>query len=207
MTEPTTYFQHAEYLAIALGRRALTPTRAAVAMFVAMNCKGTSGVNATVGAGRIAAELDISERQVWRHVAELVADGWFEQTQKPTRGSKGHPGRRARYRLTVPHIFTSPDSTVFPLTSQRDEVSHETPVDNPAETSDDFQKAAESSDVWDPNRLTLSAQSHDIATPENVSVLRTKCSTSDGTANNSSRTQPKDARETPAATARRKGIR
>lgn len=181
MSDPVTYFEWTQLLAIALGRRALSPGKAAVATFVAMNCRGITGVNAYVDAARIALELDMSERQVWRHVTDLVDGGWFEQTQKPTRGSKGHGGRRARYRLTRAHLFTSHDSGLFRVTEPAATTSHENTGDDNPEPSHDSVESLESSDTLAPNRLTLQAESSDIATPENVAVLRRDCSTTDGT--------------------------
>lgn len=97
-------FEFLRYLALVMGRKRLHPVRASVAQFVALGCKGTTGTGATVDAQQIGLELGVTERQVWRHVEWLVDNGWLEQTEKPTRGLKGKPGRRARYRLTRPTI-------------------------------------------------------------------------------------------------------
>lgn len=180
-SEPVTYFEWTQLLAIALGRRALNPGKAAVGSFVAMSCKGITGVNAYVDAHRIASELDMSERQVWRHVSDLVEAGWFEQTQKPTRGTKGKAGRRARYRLTRAHVFTSHESTLFRVTDAHVATSHESPEDDTPEPSHESPEDAESSDTPDPNRLTLQAESSDIAERGNGTVLRLTELRTDGT--------------------------
>jgi len=104
MSDQIDLFEYLRHVALVQGRRQLHPVRASVVMFVALDSHGISGTRATVDAVTIATELGISPRQVWRHVEWAVENGWLEQTEKPTRGLKGKPGRRARYRLTRPAI-------------------------------------------------------------------------------------------------------
>ncbi len=70
-------------------------------VLVGLSCTGTTGANVTIDAPAIATALNTSERTVWRRLRPLVGR-WLVQTVKPTRGSGGEAGRRARYRLVIP---------------------------------------------------------------------------------------------------------
>lgn len=102
-------FEWLPLLALATGRKMIKAPQASVAMFIALSADGTSGEGATVDAGRLAVELGVSERQVWRHVRDLVDGGWIALSSPAIRGQKGKPGsgRRARYRLTSPRLDLS----------------------------------------------------------------------------------------------------
>lgn len=77
------FFAWLQHLGVAIARKKLTNSAAGTAIFVALSSTGTSGEDATVDARRIAAEIGLSERQVWRHWKTLVAAGWFAQTALP----------------------------------------------------------------------------------------------------------------------------
>lgn len=72
-----------------------------VLTLMALTCRGTSGVDAVVNVDDLAAALRVSERTVWRRL-DPVLGTWLLQTTKPTTGTAGRRGRRARYRLRVP---------------------------------------------------------------------------------------------------------
>lgn len=159
--DPMRLFEWLPTLALASGRKMLTAPQAGVALFVALSTSGKTGEGATIEADRLATELAISVRQVWRHVEHLVDNGWLEQTQKPTRATKGRPGRKARYRLTDPRLVLSNESARIVchdgtgtrhtnppedrLTDPHGTVSHDDPADP----------------VDSPNRVTFLAESCD----------------------------------------------
>jgi hypothetical protein len=108
-------FQWLEHLAIAQGnpkveRPKVSARHGAVAMWLAILSHGTSGKRITVNAERIAAELSVSTRTVWRGFYQLVGDGWFERTSAPTRptADEGEP-RKAEYRMTLPRLVLACD--------------------------------------------------------------------------------------------------
>jgi len=72
-----------------------------VLVVMALTCRGTTGVDAVVNVDDLAAALRISERTVWRRL-DPVLGTWLLQTTKPTTGTAGRRGRRARYRLRIP---------------------------------------------------------------------------------------------------------
>lgn len=164
---PLKLFEWLPMVALAAGRKILLGPRVGVALFIALSSKGMTGQGATIDACRLATELGISERQVWRHVEALVDEGWVEQTQKPTRATKGRPGRRARYRLTDPCLNLSDDSDPIRLPEPTVTTSDETPTNHvtepPANTSHEGPKQP----VDNPNRLTFPTESSDIAESEN----------------------------------------
>lgn len=159
--EPLELFPWMELLALATGRKLVTQQANAIAMFVALSSKGTTGRDATIKAPRLSIELGISERQVWRYFKKLCDDGWLVRTSAPTRGEGGGKGRIARYRLTYPRVFVSHDMGSNRLTDRGVGVSH------------DQAGTTESSDTLGVNRLTLSAESSDIAERENGTVTPT----------------------------------
>jgi hypothetical protein len=165
---PLGLFEFLRVVAVAVGRGKLTRGRAAVAMLAALSSSGTSGSNATVKAKALATELDVSERQVWRHFRALVDEGWFEQTAKPTRGYKGERGRVARYRLTSPRVWMAGDNSDNRVPDPSGEASHGNAG------------IGESSDTFTPNRVTLSAEPSATTTPESGTVSPSYGSTSDG---------------------------
>jgi hypothetical protein len=110
-------------------RARVMAVRDAVALMIAVDSKGTTGTEARVDAARIAATLatlGISERTVWRHVDVLVQAGWLTRTEPPTRGRRGQPGRKARYRLTAPGSDSSHDSNRNRVTPHCGSLSFET---------------------------------------------------------------------------------
>lgn len=72
-----------------------------LAMRVALDGRGTTGTGVCVNADGLAEALGCSTRTIWKRLEPLV-ESWLVQTAKPTRGTSGRPGRRARYRLRVP---------------------------------------------------------------------------------------------------------
>lgn len=106
MKAPPLLFEWLEVLAVASARKVLKGPTVGVALFIALSSRGTSGEDATIDDLRLSAELGVSRRQVWRHVADLIDGGWLEQSAPPVRGRTGHPGsgRKARYRLTLPRL-------------------------------------------------------------------------------------------------------
>lgn len=157
-------FEWQETLALAAARKLLKPPEFGIALFVALTASGTSGEGACIDAARIALEVDLSERQVWRHWHKLRDLGWFEQTSKPIRTGSGH-GKRARYRLTLPPLDLS-------LGGLPDRVTEE-----PAVMS---QGGGSPSDTFDTDRLTLSDSPSDIAEREHGTVLPSDGLPSDG---------------------------
>jgi hypothetical protein len=116
--------------------RAKAPDRARarrydVAELVAFDGDNTTGTNCPIRAEVIANLLGISARSVERDVRDLVAEGLLVQTQKPTRGTKGNAGRKARYRATLPGENLSDDSKRNRATSSGVTVS-----DDDSESSD-----------------------------------------------------------------------
>jgi hypothetical protein len=85
-------FEFLEAVHIALARRLLAPAQASVAGLIAVWSPGTNAEDATVDAARLAIELDVSERTIWRHVRALVDGGWMVQTEAPKRQTA--PGER-----------------------------------------------------------------------------------------------------------------
>ena len=160
-----TLFGFLRVLAAAAGRGKVSRSQLGVAMFVALECNGLTGLGATIDASRISAELGISERQVWRHFTAMCQLGWFEQTHKPTRGYRGEAGRRARYRLTSPRL----DMTGVVQLPKR-----------PEGTSDESAEAAESHDSAAMDRLTVSVESNDVGEPGLGTVSPSDGSPSDG---------------------------
>lgn len=104
--ESNLLFPFLRLVAIATARKKLTPRNAGVAIWVALGSSGTTGENAVVDTVELSRELGMSPRTAQRAWAELLAEGWFEQTSEARRGSPGKPGsgRRARYRLCLPSI-------------------------------------------------------------------------------------------------------
>lgn len=123
VSEPINLFRFLEHLAIAQGRKIIPAQRASVAMFIALDGKATTGADCRVDAGRIAAEIGLSERQVWRHVAALVEQKWLTQTVKANRRSRGKSGVRAAYRLTEPRLDLSDGSGANRVTRAAEQMS------------------------------------------------------------------------------------
>lgn len=101
---PVELFEFLRVLEVAGHRRKLTRMVERVARLAAFDSDGTTGQHVVVNVERIAAELGISDRQVWQHFGTARDLGWFTQTQAPARGKQGVPGRRARYCCTVPPL-------------------------------------------------------------------------------------------------------
>lgn len=212
-------FHFLRTVAVASGRGKLTRVQAAVAVLTALDSDGTTGTGVVVNAGRTAEELDISERQMWRHFRALVAAGWFEQTVKPTKGSAGEGGRRARYRVRVPLLDlglpglptatdrltpavedVSDDRTGVRVTPSRDLVTDDAPQERlttpTVDVAHDDTAEPVSSDSFGVDRLTVSAEPSDIAEREVGTVPTSDGSTSDGsTSSGPVATEPQDARE------------
>lgn len=112
-------FEWLQYLAMGTGRKWLNQREAAAALFIGLSCSGRTGEDATIDAERLATEMSVSERQVWRYVESLVDKGWIALSQPAVRGLKGKPGsgRRARYRLTRPFVPMSDQMATYGLTS------------------------------------------------------------------------------------------
>ena len=110
-----------EHFAVAVGHgkvKTAAPDRAvAVALFLAVWSEGTTGQRAVIRDARLATELGVSSRTIWRDVADLVELGWLQKTQGSTRGRNGQKGRKARYRLAVPRLDLSLGSLPDQLTS------------------------------------------------------------------------------------------
>lgn len=151
-------FEFLLLLAVALGRRKITGPQASVAIFVALTSRGTTGERAQIKAARIATELGLSERQVWRHFRALLELGWFKQTEQPKRSKPGERARFARYRLTPPALDLSLDTGNLRVTPPAVEASHGSV------------EAGQPSDTFDPNRLTLSDLPSDIPERESGTV-------------------------------------
>ena len=187
MHEPVTLFEWLPELALASGRKMLTAQQVSVAMFIALSTKGKTGQGGTIDADRLAMELDISVRQVWRYVDVLTDGGWIERTQKPTRGTKGRPGRKARYRLTRPHVVLSHDPEVFACHDDADERHTNQEPDRVPDPSDEMSHEVHEEPVDNPNRVTFPAESCDIAerdpgtvTPADGSTTTTSTSVTTG---------------------------
>lgn len=133
--------------------------REAVALLVALDSRGTTGDQAVVRVSAIAQRLGLSERQVYRHVAGLCADGLL------TPSTTSAPGRAARYRLTLPRVAMS---GVTDDTSPRDDGRRSTPTDDTS-PRDDVRRTP---DTFGGQHLTLSGRTPDTSPPEDVGVLR-----------------------------------
>lgn len=90
-------------VAIALSRKRLTDTRAAIALLTAIDSKGMTGTEVVVNAEVTANVVGISVRHFWREFTGLCDAGWFEQTDRPARAAGRRAGRRARYRCMCPN--------------------------------------------------------------------------------------------------------
>ena len=154
-TDRPTLFEWQHLLSIAMARGVMPAKRAAVAMLIALDSRGTTGEDARVNDGQIALELGMHSVTVWRHVRALSEAGWLERVSAAVGAAKGKPGRRAVYRLTIPTLdlmgkglptdvdnpesssATTPDDATRPVDNSPDLVLHETqeiatrpPVDN-----------------------------------------------------------------------------
>lgn len=97
-------FEFLRLLAIAQARGVMTPKRAAVAMMIALDSRGTTGEDARVDDSQIVLELGVSRPTVWRHVRGLIDSGWLVRVSAAIGGSRGRPGTRAVYRLVIPEL-------------------------------------------------------------------------------------------------------
>jgi hypothetical protein len=166
--DPLELFDWLPVLALALGRKEISPQQASVALFVALSTKGTTGERGTVDLDRLELELGIGRRQLWRHFRAVCDRGWLQQTVWPTRGSGGERGRRARYRLTHPRLEVSHDSV------------HDRVPDTSAPKTHDDVSVSESCVTLPPNRVSLSSDSCDVAEREDGTVTPADGSTADG---------------------------
>ena len=152
-------FEWLQLVALAAGRGWITGKQASIAIFTGLSCSGTSAEGATINVNRLELELDIRERQIWRHFKVLCDQGWFEQTARPTRGDAGQAGRRARYRLTSPRLPVTLDPALSRLHVQG------------VGTTDDQSVSAESPVTSDLNHLSPGAESSVSPTPADGTVL------------------------------------
>jgi len=152
--EPLELFEWLPLLALALGRKQISGQQASVALFVALGTKGTTGKRGTVDMDRLEAELGLGRRQIWRHFGAIREQGWVEQTDRPTRGGSGEPGRRARYRLTRPRLVVSLETEADQVTAPSADVTH------------DDAPATESSVTSPADHVSLSARSCDTNAPD-----------------------------------------
>jgi hypothetical protein len=97
-------FEWWELMTIALARGVVPAKRAAVAMRIAQDSRGTTGEDARVDDQRIALELGMHYVTVWRHVKALSEAGWLVRVSVAVGAAKGKPGRRAVYRLAIPTL-------------------------------------------------------------------------------------------------------
>lgn len=168
---PMRLFEWLPMLALASGRKLLTAPQSGVALFVALSTTGKTGEGATIDADRLATELDISVRQVWRHVEHLTDNGWLEQTQKPTRATKGRPGRKARYRLTDPRLVLSDETPAFACHDDTEPRHTNQPENRLTPLPEDVSHDHPADPVDNANRLTFPAESCDIAERDPGTVL------------------------------------
>jgi hypothetical protein len=145
----------------------MTAQRGAVAVLVALEGKGTTGDNCVVNADRIAVELGLSERQVWRLVAQLVDDGWLQQTVKAAPGGRRGPGRRARYRLTSPAVLMSDERVTTSDAPMSDERVTEHAANSQTINGHGTPESVRRLSSNDPERLTFSGVTSDIAESKN----------------------------------------
>jgi hypothetical protein len=103
-TDRPLLFEWLDLLSVAMARGVLPAKRAAVAMQIALDSRGTTGDDARIDDAGIVLNLGVSRPTVWRHVAALVESGWMERTSAAIGAARGKPGRRAVYRLTIPTL-------------------------------------------------------------------------------------------------------
>lgn len=169
-----------ELYGIALARGGIRAGAAAVLIWIARTSKGLTGREATIDASRLAAELGLSERQIWRHVRTLTDAGWIERTTSATRGDKGKRGRRARYRLTRPLMFRSDETPLFPLTQIRKGMADVIAEEASGKRQTIPAGNAESPDVSVGNHLTFPNTSSDKNGQPAGTLLDTDGSDTDG---------------------------
>lgn len=173
-----------EALACASARGQVKQRVVELGVLAAIESRGTSGEDVTVPAST-AVKLGQSERQMRRHLADLVAAGWLVRTSAGTRGRAGQAGRLARYRLTVPSVDVSSDSA-DEMTPPHEEVSpepqelmtppHEEVSCDSAEDQMPDEGAAVSYDSQ--NHMTLSTTSDDTEHAQSRHCLPYQCSPS-----------------------------
>lgn len=175
-TDKPVLFEWLRLLAIAQARGSMPAKRAAVAVLIALDSRGTTGEDARVDDGQIALELGMHYVTVWRHVRALSGAGWLERVSAAVGAAKGKPGRRAVYRLTIPALDllgkglpTDGDNPESSSAVTPDDATRA--VDNSADlVLQDAQRIATRPPVDNESRLAFSTPSSSVTTPDDAAL-------------------------------------